>query len=152
METAPFLDKYKDFDSSKINIQFEETHDAIIQAYQDLYNELGKRPTYKQIAERIGKHPVTVHRHMKEMQFETDIAPKHKLNLDKALDTLYTVGIRDENVKALVEYIKLIGNPTQKQEIDQTTTNKVLKVNFNPKKKVEEALEKINEIKNDDSE
>jgi len=117
-----------------VDIIWLDNHIKIVSAWEELYNKFGKRPTYVQLAEHLQLSKSTVANHLRKVSYELDVAPRHILNLDKALDMLFKKAVEDGNVKALVEYIKLIGNPTVKKEINQNTTNRTLKVTFiNPK-------------------
>ena len=126
------------------DIQWEYNHEKIVDCWEEVLNDTGKRPTMVEIAKRTGFDRSTVKNHILRMKFDTDITPKHLMNLDRALDKLYVVGVEEGDVKALVEYIKLVGNPSKKQEIDKTVTNRTLKVSFTGKDK--NNLQKTEEV------
>ena len=125
------------------DIQWEYNHEKIVDCWEEVLNETGKRPTMVEIAKRTGFDRSTVKNHIMRMKFDIDITPKHLMNLDTALDRLYNMGMAGD-VKALVEYIRLVGNPSKKQEIDKTVTNRTLKVSFTGKDK--DNLEKTEEV------
>ena len=108
---------------------WEDNHQIILEKWELIYNQTGKRPTQVAIAKETGLSRQCVANHLKRMKFDLHVTPKHFLNLDSALDKLYEIGIEGDT-KALVEFIKLVGNPSQKREVSTTSTNKTLKVTF----------------------
>lgn len=130
-------------------MQYVANHERILQAWEDIYNEKkGKRPTFTEIGERIGISRQTVAKHLKDATFELDVAPKHMMNINPMLDEFYAL-LQDPTItpyakgKLILDYIKLIGNPTEKKEVKQMEATKLfIEISDNKNKKtIEDAIE-----------
>lgn len=138
--------------------EYQHNHELVLEAWEDIYKTTKKRPTQVAISKRTGLTRQTVARHLKDSNFEVDIAPKHVMNINPVLDEFYDVLQHDDLTpyqkgKLIIEYVKLIGNPTHKSETKQTSQSNVLKVSIikNDDKKDAKDVE-ITEIISEDGE
>jgi hypothetical protein len=128
--------------------QWEFNHNYILEKWEEIYNEgNGKRPTQLEISKRTGLSRHTIAKHLKRTSFDVDISPVHILNITPMLDEFYLL-IHDKGIpayakgKLILEYIKLIGNPTEKREVKQLEATKLF-IEIADNKKIKDSFNNI---------
>lgn len=132
------------------------SHEKILECWEEIYNEgNGKRPTFVEISKRTGLTRQTVAAHLKEATFEIDISPKHMMNINPMLDEFYNI-IHDPEItpyakgKLILEYVKLIGNPTEKREVKQLEATKLF-IEIADNKKIKDVFDATEVADTDES-
>ena len=126
------LEKHKeedlrDYDTKDNSAVYDIAHIAILDANEKLTEELGKTPSFDQIAKRAGVHVQTVYRHYRKLRM-VDIKPRYKKVVFEVLNRHIELMRQNDNpavaLKACLALEERLFDMIPKAEIEVIDTEK----------------------------
>lgn len=120
--------------------EYIAARNKIIDAQEDLIEELGETPSMTAIAKRSGVHVHTVRKHFREMRIKDDILPKFNKYAVEVLNRHLELARQNENKKVALEAVltleEKLFDMIDKRQVDHTQQQtKTLKIEVEDRRK-----------------